>query len=96
MQYSPLARLSLLLLLPSFINAITLDCSKIVVDKKKFNLKELDNPYTLYKVEKHFPTVSNTTFTVNICRNLKKTKGAAEDEDCPNGTRGISQHIKLQ
>ena len=89
MRASSFSALSLvLLLLSNFANAITLDCQKIVADGQKFNLQSLDDPYTLYKIEKHPPTISNTTFTLNICRPLKKDKDAAKDEDCPNGSRG--------
>ena len=70
------------------ISAISIDCSDILVDKKQFNLKALEGPHSLYKVEKPLPAIKNTTFTIDICRPLEKTKGVPKGEDCPNGSRG--------
>ncbi|KAI4159646.1 MAG: hypothetical protein LQ342_006413 [Letrouitia transgressa] len=33
--------------------------------------------------------MTNTTFSVDICKPLQKAKGIPKQEDCPNGTRGI-------
>ena len=83
-----LSYLFLLLLLPSLATAISLDCSDIRVDRTPFNLEPLDGPHNIYKVKEHPNSITNTTFTINICRPLKKNKGVPKDEDCPNGSRG--------
>ena len=79
---------SLVLIYSTITSAISIDCSDIVVDKKQFNLKVLEGPHALYTVRKHLPTITNTTFTIDICRPLEKTKGVPKGEDCPNGSRG--------
>lgn len=79
---------SLILIYSAIISAISIDCSDIVVDKKQFNLKVLEGPHALFTVRKHLPTITNTTFTIDICRPLEKTKGVPKGEDCPNGSRG--------
>ncbi|KAL8706633.1 MAG: hypothetical protein Q9201_000330 [Fulgogasparrea decipioides] len=35
------------------------------------------------------PTMTNTTFTIDICKPLKKAKGIPKEEDCPNGSRDL-------
>lgn len=81
--------LSLLsLLLPSIVAAISIDCGNIRVEQKSFNIEQLEGPHSLYKVLEHPNNIKNTTFTFDICRPLKKTKGVPKDEDCPNGSRG--------
>ena len=87
-SHSPTTLSCLFLLLPSLATAISLDCSDIRVDRTPFNLKPLDGPHNIYKVKEHPNSITNTTFTINICRPLEKTKGVPKDEDCPNGSRG--------
>ncbi|KAL9100830.1 MAG: hypothetical protein Q9163_003841 [Psora crenata] len=82
-----LSSLLILLLIPSFTIAYTLDCSDIRLDRKYFNLEPLDDPHSLYRVSEEDGTLTNTTFTINVCRPLKKTKGVPKEEDCPNNSR---------
>jgi len=84
----PITLSSLFLLLPSFVAAISLDCGDIRIDRKSFDLSALDGPHSLYKVNEHPNNIKNTTFTLDLCRPLKKTKGVPKDEDCPNNSRG--------
>ena len=79
---------SVFLLLPSLIAAVSIDCGDIRIDRKPFNLKPLDGPHSLYRVKEHETNIKNTTFSLDICRPLEKTKGVPKDEDCPNNSRG--------
>lgn len=80
-----------LLLLPTAISAITLDCSHIRVDEQSFNLKKLGGPKTVHRVRWEKPSIENTTFTLDICKPLEKTKEKDKNGkaviDCPSGTR---------
>ena len=82
----------LIFLIPSLVIGITIDCSHVRVDGVDFDFSPLDAPHAIWTIEDHPPSYTNTTFTVNICRPLKKTKGVPKDEDCNNNARGeISQ-----
>ena len=87
-SHPPTTLSCLFLLLPSLATAISLDCSDIRVDRTPFDLKPLDGPHNIYKVKEHPNSITNTTFTINICRPLTKNKDVPKDEDCPNGSRG--------
>jgi len=78
---------STLLLLPAAISAVTLDCSQIRVDKQSFDLSELGGPKTVHQQQYRHPGISNTTFTIDICQSLKRTKGVPKADECPGGTR---------
>ncbi|KAL9586060.1 MAG: hypothetical protein Q9212_001150 [Teloschistes hypoglaucus] len=88
---------SLLLLLPSLASAFSLDCSAIRDDKQSFDISALGHPISVMTSEDHSPnpTMTNTTFTIDICKPLKKAKGIPKEEDCPNGSRicGIQRLI---
>ena len=53
-----------------------------------WDLSALDGPHSLYTIHKHDPTYSNTTFTLNFCRPLKKSPDTPKNEDCWNNARG--------
>ncbi|KAL8930103.1 MAG: hypothetical protein Q9172_000188 [Xanthocarpia lactea] len=65
------------------------DCSSVRDDKQSFDISALGKPISVMKSENHSPspTMTNTTFTIDICKNLEKAKGIPKEEDCPNGTR---------
>lgn len=79
--------LSLLLLSFSTARAVTLDCENIVVDKQHFDLSPLGGPKTVHHLAAIPPSISNTTFTIDICDQLGRTKGVPKTEECPMGTR---------
>ena len=83
----PRRSLAALLLLPITITAVQLDCSHIRVDETSFNLKKLGGPKTVHEILDEPPSLSNTTFTIDICEQLKRDKDAEKGEDCPLGTR---------
>ncbi|KAI4248881.1 MAG: hypothetical protein L6R40_000893 [Gallowayella cf. fulva] len=68
---------------------MSLDCSNIRDDKQSFDISALGNPISVMTSEDHSPspTMTNTTFTIDICKPLKKAKGIPKEEDCPNGSR---------
>ena len=63
---------AVLLALPAATFAATLDCEKIRIDKQDFNLKGIGGPKTVHFQEYDPPSISNTTFTIDICNNLKR------------------------
>ncbi|KAL8694940.1 MAG: hypothetical protein Q9218_000511 [Villophora microphyllina] len=86
-----------LFFLPCLACAFSLDCSDIRDNKQSFDISALGNPISVMTSEDHFPTptMTNTTFTIDICKPLKKAKGIPKEEDCPNGSRvcGIQRLI---
>ncbi|KAI7166208.1 hypothetical protein D0869_08143 [Hortaea werneckii] len=81
---------SALFLLPGAISAATFDCSHVRVDKQSFDLSELGGPKTVHFQQYLPPSVSNTTYTVDICKPLQRTKGVPKTDECPTGTRVCS------
>ncbi|KAK5107523.1 hypothetical protein LTR62_001053 [Meristemomyces frigidus] len=77
----------LLLLLPTCISAVTLDCEHIRVSKKSFDLSPLGGPKTVHYQQYLPPTISNTTFTLDLCKPLKRLSDLPKEEQCPSGTR---------
>ncbi|KAK0255901.1 hypothetical protein LTS09_009203 [Friedmanniomyces endolithicus] len=56
-------------------------------DKKDFDLSALGGPKTIHEQRWLPPSISNTTFTIDLCSPLKKLKGVDSKEQCPSGTR---------
>ncbi|EMC92192.1 hypothetical protein BAUCODRAFT_38217 [Baudoinia panamericana UAMH 10762] len=83
---SPWHTLCAFILLPASITAVTLDCRHIRIDEKDFDLSELTGPKTVHWQQWQPPSISNLTFTIDLCKPLKRSKGAGSDE-CPTGTR---------
>ncbi|KAL8915168.1 MAG: hypothetical protein Q9171_000287 [Xanthocarpia ochracea] len=86
---SILCPITIHLLLPTFTYAMSFDCSSVRDDKQSFDISALGKPISVMTSEDNSPspTMTNTTFTVDICKPLKKAKGIPKEEDCPNGTR---------
>lgn len=76
-----------LLLLPASISAVTLDCQHIRVDKQSFDLSALGGPKTVHQLQYLQPSISNTSFTIDICKSLKRTSGVPKSDECASGTR---------
>lgn len=78
-------------LLAAQASAVMLSCEHVRVDKQSFNLEKLGGPHSVVTTLREPPSHSNTTYTVDICKPLKR-KGADEvpkEEQCPTGTRGV-------
>lgn len=84
----PQAALLLAFLFSSPALAATIDCEHIRVDDVSFNLKALGGPHSVVTSRWHPPTFTNTSYTVDICKPLKRKGDVKKDEQCPNGTRG--------
>ena len=71
---------------------MSFDCSNIRDNKQSFDISPLETPISVMTTEDHSPspTMTNTTFTIDICKPLKKAKGIPKEEDCPNGTMRMS------
>lgn len=72
-----------------------LQCGNIVVDGEKFDFSALNGPHSVVTTHKP-PSVYelvNTTYTLDICKSLKKDGPASES--CPNGARGESRPLSL-
>ncbi|KAI9820530.1 MAG: hypothetical protein M1832_003721 [Thelocarpon impressellum] len=83
----PFSLLATTLLLPAFIAASDIDCKHIRIQKKSFDLSALGGPHSVSHVVKEPPSISNTTFTVDICQPLKVPKKTPKEDTCPNFTR---------
>jgi Autophagy-related protein 27 len=79
----PNAAMLSFLLFPGLITAYTLTCNQIVSEGQSWDLSKLGGPHSVMESHETPPTWKNTTYTLDICRNLKKKKG-----ECPSGTRG--------
>ncbi|WPH03563.1 Hypothetical protein R9X50_00644400 [Acrodontium crateriforme] len=75
------------LLLPTAIQAVTFDCNHVEIDRQKFNLSPLSGPKAVHWQVASPPSITNTTFTLDICKPLKKDSNIANEEQCPSGTR---------
>lgn len=80
--------LSALLLLPAAISAVTFDCTHIRADGKDFNLEALGGPKEVNWQRLTAPSITNTTFTVDVCKPLPRSRDKDKaKEQCPSGTR---------
>ncbi|KAL8783422.1 MAG: hypothetical protein Q9213_004622, partial [Squamulea squamosa] len=80
---------TILLLLPTLAYTMSFDCTNIRDNKQSFDISALGNPISVMTSEDHSPspTMTNTTFTIDICKPLRKAKGIPKEEDCHTGTR---------
>lgn len=67
-------------------SAISIDCDHIRVDGKKYDFSSISGPHSVMVSDtKHPPAISNTTYTVDLCRPLRKIKGIPNQDQCENG-----------
>lgn len=90
MHRPQLAALLPLLLAPIASAAGSLSCENVRAGGVSFDLSKLGGPHSVVtsKWESISETHKNTTYTVDICKPLKKSGKAKKNEECPNGTRG--------
>ncbi|KAI1777561.1 autophagy-related protein 27 [Hypoxylon cercidicola] len=67
--------------------AAMLRCDHIQADGQKFDLSKLGGPHSVVTSRIIGDAAHNTTYTVDICRALKKSSDVKKDEQCPNGSR---------
>ena len=70
--------------------AAMFQCDHVVVDNQKFDLSALDGAHSVVMSRDEGASFLNTTYTVDICRPLKKKGDVPKDQECPNGSRGMS------
>ncbi|KAI9874019.1 MAG: hypothetical protein M1830_010293 [Pleopsidium flavum] len=70
-----------LLLLPHLSSAVSIDCKHVLVDGVSFDISALDGPHSVVWSRQHPPSIVNTTFTVDVCKPLKRTKGVPKDDE---------------
>lgn len=79
------------LLFSSIALAVNLDCNNIQVDKRKWDLSSLGGPHSIVVQDTAgHPAMSNTTWTIDICKALTKPKNVPKADSCPSYTRGMS------
>lgn len=90
-----LSALLLPLLVAPVFGASTLTCENIRADGHTFDLSKLKGPHSVVttRFEASPPEHYNTTYTLDICGPLKKSGKGSKDEECPNGTRGMSSSL---
>ncbi len=84
-----------LLSIPFFLSHLTtlvaaLDCKQTVpVNGRKYDLSKLDSVHSVYSLdESKAPSMSNTTWSVNICRPIPIDKKIPKGDQCAQGTTG--------
>jgi autophagy-related protein 27 len=74
-------------------NPGAVSCDNIRVNKQTYDLSKLDAPHTVWVIDEDSPpAVYNTSWTVNICSQLKIDKQRKEQDQCKAGTN--SKHIQ--
>ena len=75
--------------------AAMFQCDHVVVDNQKFDLSALDGAHSVVMSRDEGASFLNTTYTVDICRPLKKKGDVPKDQQCPNGSRGTSASMRV-
>ena len=70
-------------------------CNNVVVDDQKYDLSALDGAHSVVMSRDEGASYLNTTYTVDICRPLKKKGDVPKDQQCPNGSRGTSTSMHV-
>lgn len=82
--------LALLVALGPLRSSAMLRCDNVRVDGHSFDLSQLGGPHSV--VTSRYESIPdahhNVTYTLDICKPLKKSGKAKNTEECPNGTRG--------
>jgi hypothetical protein len=68
-------------------------CDQIRVDNVNFDLSKLGGPHSVVTSRWHPPTYTNTSYTLDICRPLKRKGDVKTGDECPNGTQGELSRI---
>jgi len=85
---SPSSHALLVTLLSALVSASPgFDCSNIVSQNVRWNLKELGGPRTVHWLWTTEPSVHNFTFELDICKPIGRHKGVDPNYECPGNTR---------
>lgn len=83
--------LSTILAIPTAVAALGFDCGDILVKGETFNLKPLGGVKTVHEQIVTPPTIHNTTFALDICKELKWNSDVDASEQCERGARVCGQ-----
>lgn len=84
--------LTLLPLVVASTGAVT--CDNIQVKGQKYDFSALDKPYTVWVVDEDSPpAVYNTTWTINICSQLKIDKTRELEDQCKAATNSKHRFV---
>ncbi|KAK6203727.1 type II membrane protein [Pestalotiopsis sp. IQ-011] len=75
------------ILLASPAAGLLLSCDNIVASSRKYDFSKLGGPHSVTVSHQVGPNFHNTTFTTDICYNLKRKNDVAKEEQCPHSTR---------
>jgi hypothetical protein len=75
------------LLLPFLTAAINLDCTDIRADGTRWKLDALGGPKSVLHSVDDGASWENTTYTIDLCKPLKRDDKVPAIEKCPGGTR---------
>jgi len=75
------------LILPFLTAAINLDCTHIRADKVSWDLSALGGPKSVLHSDVDGASRENITYTIDICKPLKRDDKVPELEKCPGNTR---------
>jgi len=78
---------SALLLLPAAISAVTFDCGRIRADGESFDFSKLGGPKDVHQLKRTPPSITNTTYTIDICNKLDRDPEVDKKLQCADGTR---------
>lgn len=84
-QFRPKFLTSVIILLPTFATATSINCKDVRVKGKSFNLDPLKGPHSVGWDDVLEDSIRNFTFTIDICNPLEKIRGI---EECPAGSNG--------
>lgn len=79
----------LLALLLSPLPTSAFQCDHVRVGEADFDLSKLGGPHSVITSQWHPPTYTNTSYTLDICKPLKRKGDVKKGDECPNGTRGV-------
>lgn len=79
---------TLIILLPSLTSANSVTCDQARIDGKSFDFSALDGPHSVNWRRDQPRSIVNTTFTIDICKPLRRTKGVPKGDECRSGTQG--------
>jgi hypothetical protein len=76
------------LLLPSLSSALTFDCTHLRVEGHKYDFSALGGPRSVITTQDISPSITNTTYTIDLCYPLKKKSDVPKLDQCHTGARG--------
>jgi autophagy-related protein 27 len=81
---------------------LAIDCKQDIIVKDdnrryKYDFSRLDSVHSVYSVDRSKPpSVSNTTWSINICGPLPIDKKIPKKDQCETGTTGRQQQLRTR